>query len=508
MKSALSKNEQRILLFSVFILSLCGIIYELVLGSLASYLLGNPVQQYSITIGVFLSSMGLGSYLSRFLEKDLLKTFVRVEVTLGLAGGLSVIILNYLFSFSASFYALHIFFLSVIGTLVGLEIPLLTRILKSYGSLKDIISSVLTLDYIGGLAGSLLFPLVLFPYAGRFLTSLLVGMMNVAVAIYVIYMIRDYRERRRDILFAVISLLILLILIVNSDWLNSIIQKKMFYDDIVFSKRSKYQEIVLTRSGDDFRLYLDGSLQFSTSDEYRYHEMLVYPALLASGREISRVLVMGGGDGLAVREILKFDPVKSITLVDLDEYMVDLAKNNSTMRMINGDSLRNRRVEVIIGDAYTYLVNNKSGFDVIIADFTDPHDETISKLYTVEFFRLVKKSLKPGGIFITQSTSPLFAKEAFWCINRTMSSVFKRVYPYHAFIPTFGDWGFNLASDRSLDFNSDSMSKTEGRFYSRENLIASTVFPADSSIVDTEINTFNKPVLYKYYLKGWKNSDY
>lgn len=508
MKNILNKNEQRILLFSVFVLSLCGIIYELVLGSLASYLLGNPVQQYSITIGVFLSSMGLGSYLSRFFERDLLRTFVRIEIILGLVGGLSVIILNYLFSFSASFYALHIFFLTVIGTLVGLEIPLITRILKSYGALKDIISNVLTLDYIGGLAGSLLFPLILFPYAGRFLTSLLIGMINIIVAVYVILKIEDYGKKRKDILFAIFSLLILLVLSFNSDWINAILQKKMFYDDIVFSKRSKYQEIVLTRSSDDFRLYLDGSLQFSTSDEYRYHEMLVYPAILSSYTGLSRILVMGGGDGLAVREILKFEPVKSITLVELDGFMVDLAKNNSTLKMINRDSLSNPKVEVIIGDAYDYLINNRQGFDVIIADFTDPHDETISKLYTVEFFRLVKKSLKPGGIFITQSTSSLFARDAFWCINKTMSIVFKNVYPYHAFIPTFGDWGFNMASDIHLNIADDRMNRVRGRFYSRENLIASTVFPDDSSKIDTEINTFNKPVLYKYYLKGWKNSDY
>ncbi len=508
MKNILHKNEQRILLFSVFILSLCGIIYELVLGSLASYLLGNPVQQYSITIGVFLSSMGLGSYLSRFFEKELLKIFVRVEISLGLAGGLSVIILNFLFSFSASFYALHVFFLTVVGTLVGFEIPLLTRILKSYGSLKDILSSVLTLDYIGGLAGSLLFPLVLFPYAGRFLTSLLIGIMNISVAIYVIIKLKNYKEKRRDIIFAVGSILILLILAFNSDWINAILQKKMFYDDIVFSKRSKYQEIVLTRSGDDFRLYLDGSLQFSSSDEYRYHEMLVYPSVISVPSSSCRVLVMGGGDGLALRELLRFKSVQSITIVELDGFMAELASNNSTLRMINENSLSNPRVKVIIGDAYDYLIKNATAFDIIIADFTDPHDETISKLYTVEFFRLVKHSLKPGGVFVTQSTSPLFAREAFWCINRTMNKVFKYVYPYHAFIPTFGDWGFNISSDMPLDFNKESRDEIKGRFYSRDNMAASMIFPYDSGRIETEINTFNKPVLYKYYLKGWKNSDY
>ncbi len=507
MKQKLLKGEQRILLFSVFILSLCGIIYELVLGSLASYLLGNPVQQYSITIGVFLSSMGIGSYLSRFITGSLVRTFVRIEIGLGLIGGISVVILNYLFSFSVSFYVLHIFFLVAIGTFVGLEIPLLTRILKSYGSLREIISNVLTLDYIGGLAGSLLFPLILFPYMGRYLTSILVGMMNIAVAIIVVIKISDYAKKKADAAYALISLIILLVLALNSDWVNAILQKKMFYDDIVFSKRSRYQEIVLTRNGDDFRLYLDGSLQFSTSDEYRYHEMLVHPAVMFCGTGDITVLVMGGGDGLAVRELLKFRNVVHVTLVELDGYMVDLAKNNSTIKTINKGSLTNEKVNVITGDAYDYLIKNNFKYDLIIADFTDPHDETISKLYTDMFYRMVKKSLKPDGVFITQSTSPLFAREAFWCINNTLSSVFKKVIPYHVFVPTFGDWGFNIAMDSDSE-PADTGDNHDSKFFTRETFLASMHFPRDSSRLHTDINRFNKPVLYLYYLKGWKNADY
>lgn len=507
MKTQLLKNEQRILLFSVFILSLCGIIYELVLGSLASYLLGNPVQQYSVTIGVFLSSMGLGSYLSRYLVKNLIRSFVRIEIALGLIGGVSVVILNYMFSFSAGFYILHVFFLVVIGTLVGLEIPLLTRILKSYGALKDIISNVLTLDYIGGLGGSLLFPLILFPYLGRFLTSILVGAVNTAVAIVVIICIVDYAKKRRDIAYALVSLLILLTLAAGSDWVTAILNKKMFYDDIVFSKRSKYQEIVLTRNGDDFRLYLDGSLQFSTSDEYRYHEMLVYPPVMVCGSGEISVLVMGGGDGLAVRELLAFKNVIHVTLIELDRYMIDLAENNSTLKRINKSSLTDKRVTVVTGDAYDYLVKNSLKYDVIIADFPDPHDETVSKLYTDSFFRIMKRSLKRDGVFVTQSTSPLFAREAFWCINNTLGTVFRNVVPYHVFIPTFGDWGFNLATDREIDY--EEMSRAaDTKFFTKKTFTASMDFPPDSDMIKTEINRFNKPVLYLYYLKGWKNSDY
>ncbi len=507
MKAVLQKSEQRILLFSVFILSLCGIIYELVLGSLASYLLGNPVEQYSITIGVFLSSMGLGSYLSRFITRDLVRSFVRIEIALGLTGGVSVVLLNYMFSFSVSFYMLHVFFLVVIGTLVGLEIPLLTRILKSYGTLKEIISNVLTLDYIGGLGGSLLFPLILFPYLGRYLTSIVIGSINIAVAIVVIVKIVDYSRKKTDFICAFLSLMILLALAANSEWVSAILNKKMFYDDIVFSKRSKYQEIVLTRNGDDFRLYLDGSLQFSTSDEYRYHEMLVYPPVaICGGRDIS-VLVMGGGDGLAVRELLKFKNVIHVTLIELDDYMVNLAKNNSTMRAINGSSLYNGRVSVVTGDAYNYLMKNTLKYDVIIADFPDPHDETVSKLYTDSFFGMMKRSLKRDGVFVTQSASPLFAREAFWCINRTLGEVFKFVVPYHIFIPTFGDWGFNIGTDRPIDIERMDLN-VNSRFFTKETFRASLHFPPDCDKVSTGINRFNKPLLYLYYLKGWKNSDY
>ena len=508
MKENLNKSEQRILLFSVFLLSLCGIIYELVLASLATYLFGNPVQQYSITIGVFLSAMGLGSYLSRYITSNLIKAFITIEVMLGVVGGLSVVILNYLFSFSSSFYLLHLFFLIVIGTLVGLEIPLITRILKKYGALKDILANVLTLDYVGGLAGSLLFPLLLFPLLGRFLTSLLVGLINIFVVLIVIVKVRYPQKRASDFILPVFSAVIMIILIINSQWVSALIQNRMYYDDIIFSKRSKYQEIVLTRNGADFRLYLDGSLQFSTSDEYRYHEMLVYPALYQREKRGRDALVLGGGDGLAVRELLKSDSIATVTLVELDEVMIDLAMNNSTISYINGNSLDDRRVKVIAGDAYDFLIKNRKPFDLIIADFPDPHDETIAKLYTEQFFKLVKRSLRDDGVFVTQSTSPLSAREAFWCVNRTMGKVFTNVKPYHVYVPSFGSWGFNMASQEPLTDELSAIDRGDFRYFSFSAFKASTYFPADSGFIETEINTFNRPVLYRYYLKGWKNSDF
>ncbi len=509
MKDKLKISEVRLLLFSVFVLSLCGIIYELVLGSLAAYLLGNPVQQYSITIGVFLSSMGLGSYLSRFLRKDLLKDFIIIEAALGFAGGVSVLILSYLFSFSPYYFLLHLFFLIIIGALVGLEIPLITRIIKKYGPFKNIISNVLTLDYMGGLAGAVLFPLVLFPFIGRLLTGITVGIINIIIALLLIRRIDYSGKRKSDYMLPLLALIILFILAFNSDTITGFLQKRLYYDDIVFSKRSEFQEIVLTRNGGDFRLYLDGSLQFSTFDEYRYHEMLIHPAMTINRSRIKEILILGGGDGIAAREVLKYGNVKNITLVELDPVIIELARSNSSMKMINGNSLNNAGVKVIIGDAFSFLAKNRKSYDVIVADFPDPHDETITKLYTVEFFGFVKRSLRRGGIFITQSTSPLFAREAFWCINKTLRKVFKTVIPYHIYIPTFGDWGFNLASPDNLDIKEIKIeNKTKYLFFSKETFLNSMHFPEDTKADLVEINTFNRPVLYGYYLKGWKTTDY
>jgi spermidine synthase len=452
-----------------------------------------------------LSSMGLGSYLSRFLTGNVLKNFIGIEVALGFIGGLSVLMLSYLFSFSASYYLLHIFFLIVIGALVGLEIPLLTRILKKYGDLKDVLSNVLSLDYIGGLAGSLLFPLLLFPFLGRMLTSIIIGALNVGVALVIIVKI-DYKNKRKaDIALPVIIILILVAFAVSSDRINTILQKKLYYDDIVFSKRSRVQEIILTRNDNDFRLYLDGSLQFSSIDEYRYHEMLVFPPMLMARKNDMQVLVLGGGDGLAVREVLKCRDVSGVTLVELDQSIIDLARKNSSLKMINGNSLNNPLVGVIVGDAYTYLVNNKKKFDLIIADFPDPHDETISKLYTLEFYMLIRRSLAPGGMFVTQSTSPLFAGEAFWCINQTLKKVFRRVIPYHIYVPSFGDWGFNIACAGDVNADVTGIGINELKFFSIDTFRQSLHFPEDMKAVKTDINTFNRPVLYTYYLKGWKH---
>jgi spermidine synthase len=235
--------------------------------------------------------------------------------------------------------------------------------------------------------------------------------------------------------------------------------------------------------------------------------MLVFPAVLHNPNKKLEVLILGGGDGLALRDTLKCGRVSRAVLVELDQAIISLARNNPTFRRINAESLGDKRAEVIVGDAHDYIMKGTGLFDIIIADFPDPHDETISKLYTAEFFSMIKRRLKGDGIFITQSTSPLFAKEAFWCIYNTMKKVFPIVIPYHAYVPTFGDWGFNMASIRPFKSNTDNLRGIKPRFFSKETFDSSLHFQSDSRKIDTVINTFNRPVLYTYYLKGWKYMD-
>ncbi len=201
----------------------------------------------------------------------------------------------------------------------------------------------------------------------------------------------------------------------------------------------------MTRRGNDMRLYLDGGLQFSTRDEYRYTESLVYPAL---GNGARSVLVLGGGDGLAARELLRQPGVGKIVQVELDPAVIDLAR--TTMRDANGGSLDNPRVKVVIGDAMTWLrgrirTSPRRGFDAVIVDLPDPDTPVLGRLYSTEFYALAARALAPGGLMVVQAGSPFSTPTAFWRTVSTIRAAGYAVTPYHVHVPTFGDWGFALA---------------------------------------------------------------
>nr|WP_314838483.1 polyamine aminopropyltransferase [uncultured Flavobacterium sp.] len=492
-----------LLLFAVFTIATCGLVYELVAGTLASYLLGDSVKQFSFIIGVYLFSMGVGSYFSKFLTKNMLNTFVEIEILVGLIGGLSSVVLFLLFESVYSFQFILYLLVFVTGCLVGLEIPLLMNILKDKVQFRDLVSNVFTFDYIGALLASILFPLVLVPKLGIIGTSLFFGMINVSIAIALCFLLKAelksvYLLRTK----AIGAFLILFVVYLFSNSILSYSEGKLYGENIIYSNATPYQRIVLTHNKSDYRLYLNNNLQFSSTDEYRYHEALVHPAM-SMAKKVDNVLVLGGGDGLAVREILKYKDVKHVTLVDLDEGMTKMFQTNSVLTKFNANSLNNTKVEVLNKDAFVWAKNTKKQYDLVVVDFPDPSNYSLGKLYSWSFYSTLKQILTPDAVVVVQTTSPYFAPKSFWCINKTMMEVFPQVDAYHAYVPSFGEWGFSIAMNGfQTNFNTVNRQVEGLRFYNYQ-FDKFNYFAKDMISKDIEINRLDNQILVRYFDEEW-----
>jgi spermidine synthase len=494
---------QQALLFSVFIIASCGLAYELIAGALSSYLLGDSVMQFSTVIGTYLFAMGIGSWLSRYVERNLIARFVQVELMVGVLGGFSAAALFFVFAwFSAPFKLALYLAVTGIGVLVGLEIPLIMRILKRDLSLKDLVSQVLTFDYLGALVVSILFPLVLVPHLGLIRSGLLFGLLNVLVALWALWL---FRTQLFGVAWlktqAIVSCVVLVIGFAAAGQLTSLAEAQLYADEIVYAETSPYQRLVVTRWKDDLRLFLNNNLQFSSRDEYRYHEALVHPGL-ATLPNARRVLVLGGGDGLALREILKYPQIEAVTLVDLDPAMTRLFATAAALRRLNADALRSPKVRVVNEDALLWLENNDDTFDFVVVDFPDPSNFALGKLYSAAFYRLLERHLGAGALAVIQSTSPLYARQSFWCIVSTLEAVGFVATPYHALVPSFGEWGFVLAGRRA--YRPPAGYAVATRFLTPETIPALFQFPKDMARVAAEVNRLNNQVLVRYFETEWQ----
>ncbi|MBP3979223.1 polyamine aminopropyltransferase [Acidovorax sp. JG5] len=490
------------LLASVFVVAACGLLYELAAGALASYLLGDSVLQFSTIIGTYLFAMGVGSWLSRYFERQLPAHFLRIELLVALIGGALPATL-----FIANAYAPGAFrfllygMVLVVGTLVGLEIPLVMRILKRNVALKDLVSQVLTFDYLGALAVSLAFPLLLVPQLGLIRTGLLFGLMNALVALWAVWLFRwELRRLRAHVAACVMVLGLLLAALVGAEQITSFAEDKFYQDRIVFTAASPYQRIVVTHGKQGHRLFLNGNLQFSERDEYRYHEALVHPAMAAHGAP-KKVAVLGGGDGMAVREILKYPSVESVTLVELDPAMTRLFSENPTLMRLNGGALQSPKVHVVNTDAFQWLQDGSDLFDVIVVDFPDPTNFAIGKLYTHSFYALLEQRLAASGYAVVQTTSPLVARHSFWTVVQTIESTGLRTAPYHAHVPSFGEWGFIIASRRPWRLPEALPAGLQ--FLSADTLPPLFDFPLDMARVPAEVNRLSNQALVHTYEREW-----
>ncbi|MCE1193894.1 MAG: polyamine aminopropyltransferase [Acidovorax sp.] len=495
------------LLASVFVVAACGLLYELAAGALASYVLGDSVLQFSTIIGTYLFAMGVGSWLSRYFERQLPAHFLRIELLVALVGGAmpAVLFLANAYVPGAFRFLLYTLVL-VVGTLVGLEIPLVMRILKRNVALKDLVSQVLTFDYLGALAVSLAFPLLLVPHLGLIRTGLVFGLMNGAVALWAVWLFRhELRRLRAHVLACVLVLGALVAGLAGAEHITTVAEDKFYQDRVVFTAASPYQRIVVTRGRLGHRLFLNGNLQFAESDEYRYHEALVHPAMAAHGAP-KRVAVLGGGDGMAVREILKYPSVTSVTLVELDPAMTRLFTENPTLAQLNSHALSDPRVKVVNTDAFGWLQaqQEQAGaepYDVIVVDFPDPTNFSIGKLYTNSFYALLDRSLSASGYAVVQTTSPLVARQSFWTVAQTIESVGLQTAPYHAHVPSFGEWGYIIASRRPWRLP-DRL--PEGlRFLDVGSLPLLFDFPRDMARVPAEVNRLSNQALVHTYEREW-----
>ena len=491
------------LLFSVFVIASCGLAYELIAGALSSYLLGDSVTQFSTVIGTYLFAMGVGSWLSKYITRDLIGRFIQIELMVGLLGGFSAVALFLVFTWLAAPFKLVLYLMVFgVGMLVGLEIPLVMRILKRELAFKDLVSQVLTFDYLGALAVSILFPLILAPHLGMVRTGLLFGVLNVAVALWALHLFREQLPARRALAVQSWGVFGLLVAgFAGAGQLTTLAETHLYADEIVYSETTPYQRLVVTRWRDDLRLFLNNNLQFSSHDEYRYHEALVHPGL-ASLPGARRVLVLGGGDGLAVREILKYPKVESVTLVDLDPAMTDLFANAPPLVALNEGALKSERVKVVNADALQWLEDSKEFFDFIVIDFPDPANFALGKLYTSAFYRLLEKRLSARGLIAIQSTSPLYARQSFWCVVTTLEDVGFKTAPYHALVPSFGEWGYIIAGRQEFVPAAVDLPKT--RFLTAETLPLLFSFPADMARVPAEVNRLNNQVLVRYFEQEWR----
>jgi len=489
----------------VLIIATCGLIYELIVGTLASYLLGDSITQFSTVIGVYLFALGVGAWVSRYFERNIAARFVEVELAVALVGGISAPFLFFTFSEGASFRVTLYSVVLVTGTLVGLEIPLLMRILKDSLQFKDLVSRILSFDYLGALFASLLFPIVLVPKLGLVRTSLLFGLLNAVVGLWSTFLLEEQlgavvRLRVKGL----IACAVLVTGFVLGDRMTLLFEEQLYHDEVVHAQSSPYQRIVLTRGARGFSLFLNGNLQFSSVDEYRYHEALVHPAMQAAASR-RRVLILGGGDGLAAREVLRWSDVESVTLVDLDPAITSLATQYPELHTLNAGALEHPKLRLVNDDALRFLAERPAGerWDVAVIDFPDPNNFSLGKLYTTRFYALLKSALADGGVAVVQSTSPLFARQSFWCVDATLRASGFQTKPYHALVPSFGEWGYVLAGvGAPLELRAP---LPEGlRFLAAETLPTLFHFPKDMEQVPVEVNRLNNQVLVHYYEEEWR----
>lgn len=502
------------LLATAFAVSACGLVYELALITLGAYLVGNTAKQASIVLAVMVFAMGLGALAAKPLRRWPALSFAAVELALALLGGFSVMLLYAAFSWTNLYSLPLVVVAAAIGLLIGAEIPLLMELLQRIReqAAGAAVADLNAADYLGGLIGGLAFPFILLPFFGQIQGALLVGAVNAVAGVLLVWILfkNDLSKIAKQLLTLVAALTALLLVaaFAYTDKFETQARQALYAAPIVYSEDSQYQQIVMTEAASpfgeqDLRLYLNGDLQFSSVDEYRYHEALVHPAMNGPHEN---VLVLGGGDGLAVREILRYPDVETVTLVDLDGAVTDLAREFDDLVALNDDAMNDPKVEIVNADAFTWLRQQTGTWDTIIVDMPDPDATETAKLYSVEFYGLAADHLGDTGRMVVQSGSPYFAPKTFWTISSTLEAAGHATSPYWVSVPSFGDWGYHLVqADGEAPALGLDTSVGPFRSLTPELIEAAQVFAPDRARMDMEPSTLMHPVILDRVESEWQH---
>lgn len=501
-----------VVLASVAACAACGLIYELALLTLATTVQGGGIVATSLIVAGYVAALGFGALLAKPFVNRAASSFVGVEAALGLVGGVSATLLYVTFTSlgpQSSLVALVVA-TAAIGALVGAEVPLLMALLQTgrqSGAQETgrTLANLNAADYLGALVGGLLWPFLLLPTMGMQQAAAVTGLVNIgAAAVVLTLVLRHFLPRGRTIAAGMVLALVAVLLgalLVAVDDVTEWSRARLYPDPVIFHTQSAYQEIVVTRAKykgrTDRRLYLDGTLQYSSLDEYRYTESLVQPAVAAHP---SDVLILGGGDGLAARDLLEVPGIRRIVQVELDPAVLEIAGTH--LLEDNEGALEDPRVNVVVDDAFAWLRRGgdgavpPGGFGAVLVDLPDPRSAALSRLYSQEFYGLVGQVVSDDGLMVVQSGSPYSTPHQFWRTETTVRSAGWGTTPYHVHVPTFGDWGFVLASRSeerpALRLRPD----VEGlRFLDDGVLEAATEFGQDVAPMDLEPSTLDRPTI-------------
>ncbi len=502
------KQKSFALKVALFATGISGIVAEYILSTLASYFIGNAILQFTLIVSIMLFAMGLGSRFSKNFTKNVIAYFIITELTLSVLVSFSALISYTIYGVTDISWVV-IYLLSIcIGLLIGLEIPFATRINNDFEELRLNISNILEKDYFGSLIGGLFFAFIGLPYLGLTYTPFVLGLLNLSVSFYLFKVldahIQPKSRKKLNIIYVLVTVLILLGLFFAKPIVRFGEQVK-YKDKIVYSEQTKYQKIVVTQWKKWHSLYINGNQQLSTFDEFLYHEPMVHlPMKLTKSHQ--NVLILGGGDGCLARELFKYDDIGKITLVDLDQNMIDLGKSYDVFKKLNDNALNNPKLTTVTDDAFNFLEKTTENYDLIFVDLPDPNNVDLNKLYTKEFYKICHLKLNKHGTFITQAGSPYYATKAFYCIEKTLKNSSFNTIPLHNQILTLGEWGWIMAKKERLakeEVLKLDVSDLNLKWLNNDVLPQLTSF--GKPLVDTtgiKVNTIFSPKLYTYYRQG------